>query len=264
MMFRRFLDDGVRPDLVVVEVMPHFLTCPKGTDAGAEENSLHAARLTCAELPRAASYCRQPSRFVGPWLLSRLVPSYHCQAELREFAGVDAPTTPDRPYGRDSHGLHTHARLVAGTPQQTSAFTTAWIESSRRSLEGDRFTDEARRSVRDLLTLCRTECRQTVLLAPPVRSEVLRVMPKLAELRAAELAAIAAECNVPSIDARRWLDDGDFFDAVHVQAIGVEHYSDRIGRDVLAPILKTPQHIPSHAPTVPAMTASRSKSEAGE
>ena len=70
-----------------------------------------------------------------------------------------------------------------------------------------------------------------------MRLEVLRAAPEKMERQCAELVKIADEYGYPTIDARNWVDDAEFWDGVHMQAIGAEHYSDRFRREALAPAL---------------------------
>ena len=94
--FDRMIDSGIRPENVIVEVMPLMLSTPDGERM--EDQMLDGARLAWDELP-----VRSPDPRMLPvrrYLAARLLPIHRHQSELRESIGVDrfgegfAPRTP--------------------------------------------------------------------------------------------------------------------------------------------------------------------------
>jgi hypothetical protein len=62
--------------------------------------------------------------------------------------------------------------------------------------------------------------------APEARAEVDRYS-----------AAVASEYGLPLIDARDWLSEEDFSDQHHTLRRGAERFTERLGREVLRPLV---------------------------
>jgi hypothetical protein len=259
-MLRRFLADGVRPDLLFVEILPYLLGCQPGDRISFEERSVISPRLTYAELSRVKRYTVDRGHYDRPWLFSRLMPLYFLQSELRRTFGTDLVPNPGRPSGRDNYGFDDEIRSAILSPEVTRKATDLWMGRNRRALEGEGISETSRRSLRDLFDLCRKEKLEPRIVIPPMRLEVLRAAPEKMKRQCAELVRIAEEYGYPIIDARNWVDDADFWDGVHMQAIGAEHYSDRLRRDALAPALAARNRLTSPERTVPADPVSRTGS----
>jgi hypothetical protein len=258
-LLRRFLADGVRPDLLFVEIMPHGLSCAKGDRLGLEEQALIPERFTCEELARAKSYSADPFRHDRSWMLSRLAPAFCFQAELRRAARIDLVPNPGRLTTRDDYGFNAFIRTVHIPTEEARGRTEFWLEAYRSALENEECSESLLRAVRDLFALCREERLRTRLVLPPLCGKVLQWAPGPMQRRCAELAKIADEFGMPTIDARNWVDDDDFADGVHMQALGAERYSDRFRRDALVPALAG-LHPRTAQPTVLAIPVSRRES----
>jgi uncharacterized protein (TIGR03067 family) len=72
---RSLLDEGIRPRLLLVEVLPAFLNEP-GPGRTCEENWIQVPTLATADMAQLGPYCADPGRLWGIWLHSRLLPAY--------------------------------------------------------------------------------------------------------------------------------------------------------------------------------------------
>ena len=101
----RLLTSGIRPDAILLEVMPLHLSDRDGGPI--EENALNATRLTLSEVQLLRSYTHQPLRMNGAWAAGRVLPAQRHQAELRELLQADVPM-PDQPGNEYARGLLDH------------------------------------------------------------------------------------------------------------------------------------------------------------
>jgi hypothetical protein len=239
---RRLVAEGVRPDLLFVEVVPMGLN--RRGRRPVEERQLDPARLRIDEAAYLLrDYYDRPEEAWPRWLLARVLPCYRHQAELRTSCGVDVfreydPGDKTRlidPYGWLPHG-------EVDTPEQRRQHIAYALAQYAGDVIDFRLAERTERAWHDLLTLCRTERIPTVLVLMPEGKTFRDLYP--AETKSAIDAFVrrlADEHGVPLIDARTWVDDlGDdaFWDTHHLQADGAVVFTERFGRDVLRPLLR--------------------------
>lgn len=233
---RRLSRAGVRPDLVVIEAMPLALSRREG--APIEERQPYAARFSVAEAVRLDGYYAEPHRLWGRWGLARVAPIYSHRAELRDALGVDRPATDGSALrGRDAHGWIGCPRDFS--PAEVAAETRNALETYEVALTEPAVAPGAVQALRDLLQRCRADGLPALLVVPPEGAAFRSFAPTVAEQHMAAMQALAREANVPLIDARTWVDESGFYDGHHVTRRGAAQYTERFGREVLAP------HLPS-------------------
>jgi hypothetical protein len=231
----RLLAAGVKPDLLVVEVMPAMLQDNRGPPR--ESLWLFADRLTGGE---RATVIRHgfPARAVHKrWLESVLLPAYALRFQV--MSRVSASWLPwplrfDWSRGADECGW---GSLVDQNPAQDDrdrrfAQARAEYEGVLGGLDPG---GPAVAALHELLAVCRGH-------GIPVR---LVLMPESSQFRAMSgpgaddrLRTVLAGCDAPLTDARGWLPDEAFNDGHHMLVRGAEAFTDRLGRDVVAPALK--------------------------
>jgi hypothetical protein len=234
---RRLLDDGVRPDLLFVEVIPSSMG--RGGGAPWEEHLLDAARLDAAEAARLVRYYYQPHKLVERWSLARALPSYRHHAELREAVGLDGAGDEEAEVGAgrlDAYGWRGHTGPTS--PDESAARLRSALVQYADCLSDLELADRPLAALRDLLDVCRREAIPTAVVIPPEGS-VFRERYEAAHSRIdAELRRLARECDVTLYDARTWVPDDGFWDGHHLAENGANVYTERFGREVLAPELK--------------------------
>jgi hypothetical protein len=209
---RRLLRDGVRPDVLVLEVLPTFYVC--------EEAKLLARHLTAEELLLARRYWPGVGleyRFVEQRLLrvQSLSPEFDPRPTPRMVPGGYASLPESIPADE-------RARRTAAMKRQHG-----WAAADLRPLPG------AVLALRDTLREATAAGARVVLLLSP-EGETFRGWydpGRLAEFDQS-LRDMATEFAVPIIDARAWLHDGDFSDSHHVIRAGSLKFTTRLPGEV--------------------------------
>lgn len=241
---RRLLGEGIRPELLLLEVTP-------GLMHGAEQIVLSGDRLALAELQTAAPFVSGDRLFAaGRWLRS-LTP-LHTHRESLLQAALPA-WAPPRRWGMtfqmfDASGWES----IPATPSAERAVYAKVVQDAYRPLLSASDLDaRSRQCLRQLLDLCRSERLQTILVLMP-ESEVFEGLYSDAMQAAiqAELAALEREYEVSCIDARRWMEEEDFFDSQHLMAAAADDFSEQLagrlpaigaGKETLAAGRRRPQ-----------------------
>lgn len=239
---RRLLRQGIRPDRLVVEFMP-----PQLDDAS---QNIVADSAGPDDLPTVIR-CRGWKIALGRFVRPRLIPTYRDRAFLLgRIASGWLPSgcvPPDRqvklaPLGGDFH-WNALAGLTPVEVQQRTASAKANYQPHLQTLEVRRLSD---RTWRELLSLCRDQRISVVLIMSPEGKQFQSWYSPEARARVDRYAdRLHREFGVPVVDARNWLADDDFSDSHHVLLRGARAFTERLGREVLAPWLAG--HPPSTA-----------------
>lgn len=235
---RRLVEQGHRPDLLLVEVLPPmFMEFPEGPMDG---RFLNGNRLRYGEAKRAVGY-GLPPEVVAKWRSSVVVP----WSELRlPLLGRLTPSA--LPWGvRFDWGRSCDARGWGPPPwaSVTPEEYRAGVERARREyaavLADLRPAAGAVRALHDLLALCRDHGIPAKLVLLPEAAEfralyspvtLARLDGILGDLRTAH------GCDL--IDARDWGPPGEFTDGHHLLRGGAKAFSDRLARDAVLPFLR--------------------------
>jgi hypothetical protein len=236
--FRRLLDDGVRPDLLLVEVYPPLLSDKPLAEVDESRIPNHALRAGDLEL--LARYGRVERR--APWLAkwsSRLAPCHACRFDLAlHFAPTLVNKHDPRWFIRQIYQSYDGWGSGANLPRVDDA---AVLDAERRHYEellaGFRVGRLPARALRELLQLCRDEGIPAALLLMPESRRFRDWYPEDAwpQLHGM-LTGLRLEFGVPVIDARAWSPDCDFRDCQHLLAGGAEKFSRRLAFEVIGPL----------------------------
>lgn len=240
--FERLSGAGVKPDLLIVEVAPMLL----GGHAGRpQETGYYAAdRLWRHELALVERYGLPANELRRDWwqdwavpchahrfaivsrLMPNLLPAWHRLKGDHDVDGSgwrlrnDQPLTPD-----DRRGALEYAWKDFGVPLQSFELCEA-----------------ACRAQRDLLALCRERQVAAALIWMPEGKLFQSWYPPAAEEQIRRhLQQLCEAFDVPLIDARDWVEDDDFVDGQHLRHVGAARFTERLGREVLEPILTVPR-----------------------
>jgi hypothetical protein len=242
------LDDGIRPDLVLVEVLPPMLNEP-GPGRFCEENWIHVPGLAASEVRQAQAYSNRPGRMGRAWLRSRLVP-WHAHRE-RILDGWHRPLEPGRtrPLDRmDAFGW-IPAEWEAVSPQKRREETDFARQQYAPCFADFSLGEGPARAVRDLVDRCRADGIGVALVLMPEGSEFRSWYPP-SMLHAVDgfLAELQQAQGVPLLDARTWVKDADFWDSHHLLPAGATAFSRRLARE-LAEVLPGPARVARQEPS---------------
>ncbi len=231
---RRLLADGIRPDLLLVEVTPPFLACQPG--ALAELASLPPPRLWWSEMPALEHYAGRSLAARRAWWQANVVPWYGYRfAVVSRLVPRWLPFQLQENYG---DGLDAAGWAALPTPRPTPEVYRHNLEGAWRqfggSLTGFRLGGPSCTGLRDLLELCRTERLSVALVLMPESSDFRGwYTPAASAEIQGFLADLSQELAAPVIDAREWVKDADFSDGHHLLADGATAFTERLSPQVL-------------------------------
>jgi hypothetical protein len=237
---RRLLVDNLRPDLLVIEVSPMFLT--SSDDAPGEAGYYPADRLWRDDLAVVASYGFPVVRLRREWWEGWPVPWYmHRTAILSRVAPgfLPLPLRLDRAWRIDERGWHLSPMAKSQrTPQQQREAREVVRRELGQTFGRFRLVEASCRATRDLLALCRREGIATALLWMP-EGPTCRTWFAPGAIGQIEgfFDDLSRRSGAPLIDARDWVADEDFADHHHLLDTGARAFSDRLGREVLRPMV---------------------------
>jgi hypothetical protein len=232
---QRLLKEGIRPRWVLAEVVPPLLMWQ---DA-AEEARIPERQGWC-DLPLLRRYSSQPSRLYLRWAEARLTPWYAYRlCLLNEYASAWLPTASRNNFfwhGLDRLGWKVPAKTTYSAEERKRALEASH-EIWASHLETAHVAPTADRALRELLALCRREGIEPAIFLMPEGGEFRSWYPPatLAEIDA-YLARLSAECAVPVVDARRWIEDAAFSDGHHLLPDGAAAFTQRFNHDMLQPL----------------------------
>jgi hypothetical protein len=236
---RRLFAEGIRPDLLVLEVLPPTLNQPG--DHPLEETWLDGCRLRDAERAFLAHYHSDPDRARRQWLKGRVPCVWH-RDHLRSFIALDVggvgSATERVCRLTDADGWLSY-RSEDVTPEQRREYTEIARLQYAPTFADFRLADGPSRALDDILTACRQRGIPVALLVMPEGPTFRAHYPP--SMRAgldAHLRAVSARWGVPLIDAHDWLADDAFWDSHHLLPRGAAAFTERFEREALPPLLR--------------------------
>ncbi len=233
---RRLLKDGIRPDLVLIEILPPLLN---GQPWNAESLRLRPERLWHDELGVLEEYGGLPGmekRWLTGWpvpfyehrfpILSRFLPSWLPYDMRLDWAiGIDDSGYAPRPKMR---------RSAAG--EQVA------LENMRRDysarLTAFQLGGQACRGLVELVDLCDREHLPAALVLMP-EGTAFRALytPEVWRQIDGFLQGVACRTHIAILNAREWLPDSAFVDAHHLLQEGAEAFTNRFARESVVPLV---------------------------
>jgi hypothetical protein len=243
LILHRLLDDGLRPDLLLVEVIPAHLCGQPG--AVGEMASFSPTRLWLDEAP-LLEQCGVPADgFRRDWWKANLVPWYgYRYAVVSRVAPRWLPGGLRQNFGQtiDECGWEP-LPVVRPTPEGRQAAVEITRKSFASTLEGFRLGGASCQALHDLLALCKTEHLRTALVVMPESSEFRGWYPPAARAEInVFLSDLSHEFAVPLVDANTWMADDDFSDGHHLLADAAAAFSERLTpvvASLLAPVTQS-------------------------
>jgi len=240
----RLRRDGVRPNLLLVEVLPPLLNAQvPAQDYG--EGFLPVNRLSWQNLPLVERYegtIRTNLR--RDWLESSPVGCYAHRLNLINLVMPDLLPPAYRRAGDEA--LDDSDAPLAGEVRVTSEQRLRGIQFARkdyhRRLTGFRLGGQQCQALLDLLASCRKEGVSVALVLTP-ESPTFRSWYPLETWQGIQewLTQVSQEYDAPLVNAREWIDDEeDFMDSHHLLASGRAKFTERLGRETILPLLRRP------------------------
>jgi hypothetical protein len=231
---RRLLERGIRPDLIVIEVSPLLHDC---LDVPSDIGLLPGEMLERHEVRLVQRYAADAQRWQH-WLQALLVPAYgHRLAMLNYLAQFLVPFD-DRMkvwHSMDEHGWVKQEDYEPERHRQA-------LERMRRFM-GPRLAtykpgEPSMQALVELLDLLQKEHVPALLLLMPEGPQLRSLYAPGSDTGLIEqFAALGRKYGIPFVRARDWLAEDQFVDSHHATWKGAEVLTDRLGREVLAPLL---------------------------
>jgi hypothetical protein len=236
---RRLREDGIRPDLLFIEVVPFQLLV--GDRCPVEERWLNAARLRADEVAMSYPVHTQPWRMMSRWAVGRALPCMHHRLGLRHCLALDR-FADGRPIdaeiaGIDRCGWRPFAANLS--KEKTIQLRDKVLQEFTCEFVDPRLSSARCQLLRDLLEDCRRDAIPTALILMPEGTIFRNLYPEglnkdldgfLADLkRENQLLAV--------IDARTWINDTAFVDPHHLGLEGARQFTERFGAEWLTPLL---------------------------
>jgi hypothetical protein len=235
LILRRLLEDGHRPDFLLVEVLPAQLHAGYVME-DSREHYLPTVAARHSELDYLAEYGHRRERGALDWWLQWLAPAYTYRTALLPACHPLAHKIP--PLMPDAWGW------FPLRPEQLASRSARLLEEAHR-FYGDylQHLDPGGHPVElltMLLDLCRRERIPVALVLMP-EGPTFRSWygPGKLEHFRTFLNDLGQRHGVSIVDAMEWVDsDADYFDSHHLWIRGAEKYTHRLAGEALPPLLR--------------------------
>lgn len=227
---QRLLADGVRPDLLLVEVLPSSL---------AEEGwSTTTPTVTFRDLSESLRYPIGGKAYFY-LLKARAIPVHKYHSGLVQAYGPPGAATRNDAAMWDDTGAGTVMIPDEVRPEQRIGGTNYARGQYLSKLRAYHIAPAADRATRAFLALCQNERIPVVLYLMPESSE-FRSWYSPEALRALDeyLAGVRSEFGLPLVDARTWLSDEMFWDGHHVIQRGARAFTTRFADEAITPAMR--------------------------
>jgi hypothetical protein len=237
---KRLLAQGIRPDLLFVEVLPPLLGA-RVPLREVEAESIPTDHLWWYDLPLVERY-GAPGRkglrrewwqaWPFPWYTRRV-------AILNQLAPSLVPWDRRLDWMRSVEPSgDLEANWETWSPARRRRVLAASQEAWAEYLKDFSLDSPACQSLCELLAVCRRERIPAALVLMPEGPEFRRWYPPGAwEQLQTYLDGLSREWAVPIINAREWLAEEDFLDSHHMLAHGASRFTERFGQQVLLPLV---------------------------
>jgi hypothetical protein len=233
----RLVAQGIRPDIMLIEIFCPYFGVKRGPF---ELTRLTPERLWRDELPLVARCGGSLPELETEWWQGWPAPCYsHRHAILSRTVPVFLPGNLDGvSSGRfDASGMGP-AFPSPQSPEERRAGFAAATTGYGEWLEGFELGGPSPLALREILELCRRERIATALMLMPEAPEFRALYsPQAWAQIESYLARLSVEFDATLINARDWAPADEFADGQHLIAPGAARFTERLGREHLAPLL---------------------------
>jgi hypothetical protein len=240
---QRLRAGGIRPDRLLVEVMPAMLA-----ECRTMADDLRVDRLSAAELAALKAHHPNPSEMTRHWFEGRLAPIHTWRFALKSRSALRLLPIADRlDYlwnGLDQYGWMALRPDFFNPDARPKALKLALAQGD--VLSKFTITPFADQALRRLLDMCAGEHLAVQLLLMPEGEQYRRLYPP-AVLDAIDtyVSDLCRDYGVAAIDARTWVAEDGFFDSHHLLPAGARAFSQRLGREARGFLLSFISSMPS-------------------
>jgi hypothetical protein len=232
---RRLLVGGVRPDLLVLEVLPPTLNQPNAHPV--EEDWLDGSRLRSCEIAFVRRYHSNPGHLQRGWCKARALPCAWQRHGLRSsLVGESSDTIPESERIRgttDRFGWTPFCLPEVSAQRHRTA--SVFAQHQYTDAFGDfRLAARPALALEEMLLHCHQRNIPVALLLMPESSEFRELYS--AEMRKGIddfLQELCVRWDLPLVDAREWVPDEGFWDSHHLLPRGAEAFTNRFQTESL-------------------------------
>jgi hypothetical protein len=240
--FQELLEQGIRPRLLVVEVLP-FLFNEASPGRVSEEDWIGGEWPSFRDLCRYYPYCGMRRQILTDWICARLLPAYYHRNYLLDYYARSWVHPANKLVSHrlfDSHGWYTGEGIEFWVPWAAYRRTMKHWQQFGWQLKYCRLGDGPAQALRDLVQRCRQEHIPVALVlmpepslvrgwySPLVRAQINSLMDELKQSYQTEV-----------IDAREWIEDNRFCDALHMLPQGAYELTDLINDEIQRILIET-------------------------
>ena len=238
--WERLRRDGVRPSLLLIEVLPAYLAAPPA-DYG--QVFLPTDRLAWRDLPLIERYVGNTRTGLRrDWLESWPMAGYTHRGSLMKLLAPDL-LPPDYRQAGDEVLDESGSPPIDDAPltsEQRQRATQHASEEYHARMSGFQLGGPQCQALRELLTSCREEGTSVALVVTP-EGPAFRSWypPETWETIKDWLTQVSREFDAPLVNAREWIDDeDDFRDSHHLMRSGRDKFKARLARECILPMLR--------------------------
>jgi hypothetical protein len=221
--FRRLMENGVRPKVAVIEIMPAMLV-----DARPVEQCVHADRLSGRDIADLSPFCTDIKPMIGDWLAARAAPIYSSRfLILSRFLPTWLPIANRTDYlwaEMDRWGGQRLPATVNNPEQKRKGWERARQEYVDR-LNQFEISPHPAEFIRRLIDECLEKEVVPLLILMPESAQFRSLYPPDALRR---LDSLLSELQAAVLDCRDWLGDDAFYDGHHLLPAGAATLSQRL------------------------------------
>jgi hypothetical protein len=236
--WRRLQKDGVRADLVLVEVMPSFLG---GRDCEAEvgEQRLPTDRLRWSDLALVERYGGARGKGVRrEWRRGWVNAWYEHRLSLQR--GFLPALLPAEQLAFNANGLEPCSVPDDLPPDFRARMLRHARDEYQALLASFRLGGPGCEALREMLADCRRRGAPAAMVLMPEGPNFQALYPPEAWRQlTAWLDGLSRETGAPVVNARDWCAEDQFLDSHHLVSSGAAAFTDRMGREQVVPLLRS-------------------------
>lgn len=234
---QRLLAEGIKPDLVLFEILPVLLD----DQQGCAPQRLPPERLSWRDVQQVRSYPFSTHSLRQAWREARAFPWY---AHRFNLVSLIWPTLLPLNLRQDGYVRCDGCGWSAPafwklSPEQHREAIARTIKGYQEHLEDFQLGSASPEAVRRTLKECRRHNIQAALVLMP-EGPVYRslygsqVWPQVDSF----LDRLQLEFGVPLVNARTWIEEEGFFDSHHLIPDAAAQFTERLGREAILPLLR--------------------------
>jgi hypothetical protein len=236
MCLRRILDDGIRPDLIVLETHPQFLFREFNTVPG--KHYLQPGRFQVRDAEVLSRYDPEWRELRHEWRATQWFAWFSNRYNIQQFlvprwGARPAPNADVWPY-IDRNGWECMPRILAWFTTVPKEVGVQSVRHRIHNLNHSPMEDCFKLAYREIIDLCHQHGTEVVLVRMPEMSHALvHYTPELKRQVDDFYAGLVRDTGIRFVDAKDWVEDQHFPDAFHLHPVGATIFMQRLEREFL-------------------------------